>query len=89
MPTAGTSYPEPDRYWNFLSETLSRVFGRSDAVNLVGIIRKNVEASPCQEQLLFFHSEPLDIAAEFTQTEVDSILVSKYLSLVRQLKWGK
>lgn len=80
-------YPEPQRYWNFLTATLSSVFGRPDADDLVALIRAEVKKAPCAEQLLFFHSEPFDVAATITQTKANRRLLSKYLSLARQLNW--
>ena len=88
MAAAPRIYPRPSTYWTFLLETLSSVFGRADAADLVARIKKEIQNAPAEEQLLFFHSEPLDIASMLTGTTASPAMVSSYLALVSQLNWA-
>lgn len=82
-------YRNPGRYWNFLSETLSILLERPDAADLVDKIKKEIEKAPLDEQTLFFHTEPLDVALVVTGRTSDPNLISRYLSLVKQQNWDR
>ena len=84
---AVTVYPNPNKYWDFLSETLHVVFGRSDAAELVVELRCEVEKARPEEQALFFHAEPLDVAMALTGSKSAKRFLSKYLALVKQQNW--
>jgi hypothetical protein len=87
MPFAGTSYPNPSKYWDMLLETLSSVFLRTDAADLLAAIKNEIQKGSSQEQLVFFHKEPLDVAALVIGTNPSASLVTLYLAAAKQLHW--
>lgn len=80
-----TQYPVVDKYWNLVKRTLSEVF--KEKTNSVDILRKEVRRRPPDEQLLFYHSEPLDVAADLVGERPDGIQVKKYRRLADQCDW--
>ena len=88
MAAAPTTYPRPNTYWNFLFETLATVLNRNDAVDLVARLKQEIQKGSLQEQLLFFHNEPLNVALTVTGTAEDPTILSDYLALVKKLNWG-
>jgi hypothetical protein len=88
MAAALTTYPSPSTYWSVLFETLSVVFNRSDASDLVTKLKREMQNASPDEQLLFFHDEPFNVAIVVTGTPASPTLISSYLSLIKQLNWG-
>lgn len=90
MAAAPTAYPSPSTYWSVLFETLSVVFNIQDASDLVATVRQQVQKASPEEQLLFFHAEPFDVALDLTGTNPSSAvsLIPSYLQLLQQMNWG-
>jgi hypothetical protein len=88
MAAAPTIYANPSTYWSVLFETLSTVFKRKDAADLVAKVKREIQQAPVEEQLLFFHTEPFSVAVEVTGMSANPTLLSAYLALVQQLNWG-
>jgi hypothetical protein len=88
MAAAAASYQNSSNYWSVLFETLKDVFNRQDATILVADLRLELQKASPEEQLLFFHSEPFDVALTLTGEVADPTLISNYLSLVQRLNWG-
>jgi len=70
-----------------LFETLSNVFSRSDASDLLATIKYEIQNGSSAEQLAFFHIEPLDVAALVIGTHPSPSLVRMYLAAAKQLHW--
>jgi hypothetical protein len=87
MPTAGTGYPDPKRYWGFLRLTLAEVFEVNDADDLVGELQIDLSMASGEEQLFFFHYEPLEVASEVTGSTLNSNMLDKYQRLVTRYGW--
>ncbi len=83
------SYSKLKQLLERLFETLKDVFNRGkDATILVADLRLELQKASPEEQLLFFHSEPFDVALTLTGEVADPTLISNYLSLVQRLNWG-
>jgi len=80
-----SSYPEVDRYWNLVKETLEHVFQKSAGV--ADVLRKEIDKRPAEEQLLFYHAEPLDVAADLARKHPNTSEVQAYLSLASKAGW--
>jgi hypothetical protein len=68
-------YAQINQYWDLVKRTLEEIFGVDPAH--ADALRREVKTWPAQEQLLFYHAEPLDVAADLagrppTQHEVES-----------------
>lgn len=87
MPSGGIGYPNPRRYWGFLRMTLAEVFKAKDADALVKELQNELSTASADEQLFFFHYEPLEVASKVTQQTPDSNMLDEYAKLVRQFDW--
>ena len=78
-------YPDVDKYWRLVEESLKRIFGAPyDRLERVrGWVRERSE----EEQLLFYHAEPLDVAADIAQKRPDANAIDRYLNIARELEW--
>jgi hypothetical protein len=78
-------YPAVDRYWALVKRTLCEVFkGNAD---LVDTLRKDMSQRPADEQLLFYHSEPLDVAADLVGEQPGDEQVKQDRRLADQCGW--
>ncbi len=78
-------YPVVDKYWGLVQRTLCEVFkGKPDSAEA---LRKEVNQRPADEQLQFYHAEPLDIAADLVGKRPDENQVKQYRSLADQCGW--
>jgi hypothetical protein len=74
------------RYWELVSHCLTDIFDkRLDVKPLEGEIAK----LPLEEQALFFHAEPYDVAGDLAGVSGDTLndLAKKYDALARQFGW--
>ena len=92
MPTIGTGdvYPNPQRYWKFLKETLIDVFNQTPktADDLIKNLQRELQAAGPAERLLFFHAEPLSVAKDLTGTQtLTDQMYRDYDGLIHSLNW--
>jgi hypothetical protein len=78
-------YPVVDKYWGLVKRTLGEVF--KEKTDSVDTLRKEVSQRPADEQLQFYHAEPLDIASDLVGKQPDENQVKKYRSLADQCGW--
>lgn len=88
MPTVewNDRYPQMDEYWELVKKTLRDVFQTDSAI--VDTLRGEVGGRPAEEQLLFYHAEPLDVAADLADQRPDDGQVTAYRQLAEQVGWG-
>ncbi len=90
--TLDQSYPRIDAYWILVGETLKKVFGVQDekVVELVKGLQNEVQEGSLEEQVIFYHAEPLDVAADLAGTDKapTSEQVSEYLKIAKEAHWG-
>ncbi len=79
-------YPKVDAYWELVKKTLSDVF-QAD-IGVVDALRKELNDLPAEEQLLFYHAEPLDVAADLADQRPDDGQVKAYRQLAERVGWG-
>lgn len=86
---ADKPYPRPNEYWKLVHETLMLVFQlpRQQALRLVDNRRLQFNDRPFDEQLQFYHAEPLDIAADLAEKRPNDVDVNAYLKLASKLHW--
>lgn len=82
-------YPAEHLYWAMVKRTLETVFAMNpqeseQAVNSL-IIR--ISERPFDERILFFHAEPLDVAADIAGEQPSESQIEKYTELARQNYW--
>jgi hypothetical protein len=51
-----------DAYWEQVARSLERVFGQNRT--LADTYRQEIERAPLSEQILVYHQEPLEVAAD-------------------------
>jgi hypothetical protein len=80
-----TVYTHKDEYWRVVERTLENVFSGNptDAHRL----RQGIDTLSDEEQLLFYHAEPLDVAADLADVTPSSAQVQQYDVLARNLGW--
>ena len=74
-----------DAYWALVRETLRAVFDGDP--RLADSFRHEITTLPADEQLVGYHSEPLDVAADLAGKDVTSDTVTRYRALARKLGW--
>jgi hypothetical protein len=82
-------YPKPERYWELVNKTLVDVFEVDPPIanDTVAKLAKEIVKRPSEEQLHFYHSEPLDVAADITGRHPDDSQVRAYQNLVSDFGW--
>lgn len=82
-------YPKPDEYWSMVEKTLVDVFqvSRFEAADLTGNLRKRLNDCLPDEQLGFYHAEPLDVAADLISKQPDVPQNAAYKSLAIKVGW--
>ena len=83
-------YPNPDEYWNIVRKTLEDVFRRkpTDIDALVDKFQRLLGKHGPEEQLLFYHAEPLDVAADLAGRRPSDVEIKAYRQLADQVGWG-
>ena len=51
-----------DTYWEQVARSMERVFGKNRA--LADTYRQEIERAPASEQILVYHQEPIEVAAD-------------------------
>jgi len=77
------------RFWRTVAETLGRVFanGPEQAVDFcrrLETYREQLARASAEEQLLVYHSEPLDVAADLAGAKITRNHIDAYLELVQE-----
>jgi hypothetical protein len=81
-----TSYAGKAFYWFMVEHALSDVFRVSR--DLHKDLRLEMDNASPEEQLLFYHAEPLDVAADLAgQRPPTGAQVVAYRNVARQRKW--
>src|SRR5215472_13111001 len=79
-----------DRYWDLVKETLEKIYKKPSAADDADDLRHDVAQSSQEEQTIFYHAEPLDVAADIVgqAPSIDDVL--QYQDLVRDrfATWG-
>jgi hypothetical protein len=78
-------YPVVDKYWGLVKRTLCDVF--QEKADSADTLRKEVSQRPADEQLQFYHAEPLDVAADLAGKRSDKGQVKEYRKLADQCDW--
>ena len=79
-------YHDADRYWELVKKTLDAIFHESQEP--ARRLSKEVCTWPEAEQLLFYHAEPLDVAADLAGRSPSDNEVKAYRKLANQAGWG-
>ena len=79
-------YRPVDTYWQVVRRTLSEVFGQTDSRDMEKL-RHQVEGSPPAERTMFYHAEPLDVAADLAEQRPTPEQVRQYLNIAKNCKW--
>lgn len=78
-------FPDTRRFWRMVEATLRTVFERpADAAEGLA---DELAALPAEEQLLFYHAEPLDVAADLADVVPDEDQTRRYADLARRTGW--
>ena len=88
MPTIDSAhpYPLPEKYWDLVQRTLDEVFQQS--AKPAEHLRWDISNRPAEEQLLFSHAEPLDVAADLARRRPSDVEIKAYRQLADQVGWG-
>jgi hypothetical protein len=81
-------YPDVDEYWELVKRTLEEVFQAPQY--LADSLKGRIEQLPADEQLLFYHAEPLDVAGDIAGVPlINPDRVRQYRALANRLhgKW--
>lgn len=86
MPTLAPTTPVPrtDDYWVVVERTVDLLGGQPYASTA---LRREVETTPADEQALFYHAEPLDVAADLVGRAPDPAEIDAYGRLCTRLGW--
>jgi hypothetical protein len=79
-------YPYADQYWSIVKKTYEEVFyinpdNIPDVVRRTDALRSVISRRPPQEQILFYHREPLSVAADIIGEQISQNHIKKYLNL--------
>lgn len=80
-----TVYPRKDEFWQVVGRALEHVFhgNPADAHQL----RQEIDSLSDEEQLLFYHAEPLDVAADLADVTPTPVQVQSYSGLAQSMGW--
>ena len=70
---------DSDRYWDLVRRTLGDIFHRNP--NDASPLEHEVRTSPPEEQVLFYHLEPLSTAADIADREPTPQQIERYKAL--------
>jgi hypothetical protein len=89
MPTLNGEYLDPSAYWDLVQETLLDVFNtQPDELTEFWNLRNRVDNSELEERKIFYHAEPLDVAADLAERSPTSEQVERYLTIARSRNWN-
>ena len=79
-----------DRYWEMVKSTFQEVLDRND-FEPVDNLRRELRQCTEEEQILFYHAEPLDVAADLVGISPDQLegwQLDAYAKLLNRKAWG-
>jgi len=76
-------YPYEDLYWRVVDATVREVFGRADTE--IDALCKDIMAAPERERLMFYHNDPLDVAADLAGVRPDEAQAARYREMEARL----
>lgn len=79
-------YPSADKYWDLVKRTLDEVFQHS--TKPAEHLRWAMSDWPPEEQLLLYHAEPLNVAADLAGRRPSDAEIKAYRHLADQVGWG-
>ena len=75
------------KYWEIVSDTLREVFQASN--DRMDDLRATVQRLPEEDRVLFYHAEPLDVAADLAGvTEILPNQLEIYDRILRDFQWA-
>ena len=74
-----------DRYWALVKLTMEKLLGGN--LRLADDLRHEISGCPDQEQLLFYHTEPLQVAADLVDKRPSKNEVEAYIRLASSEGW--
>ncbi len=88
MPTIDInySYPNADEYWELVRRTLNYLFQTDPSI--ADQLESQIRRCPAEEQLLFYHAEPLDVAADLAGMLITPNHVQNYRALANRFGGG-
>jgi hypothetical protein len=84
--TQTTVYPHKRTFWQLVERTLEYVFNGNPAD--ARQLEQEIDGTLDEEQLLFYHAEPLDVAAEIAQVTPSPGQVQQYRALAGSMGWS-
>jgi hypothetical protein len=78
-----------DRYWDLVKDALQKIFGES-STKAADDLRHDVAQIPHEEQIIFYHAEPIDVAADIAGKAPEAHHIQQYQKLVKDrfTTWG-
>jgi hypothetical protein len=80
-----TVYPSKSEFWRVVERTLENVFNGNPAD--ARQLRQEIDTLSDEEQLLFYHAEPFDVAADLADVTPSLSQVQQYDGLAQNLGW--
>jgi hypothetical protein len=87
MPIIGTTYPNKRRYFGLLYQVFEGILQAPNPSAYINAIEQMVDGQTADEQLAFFHIEPLDVAAMALGVKPSVPQIDSYLRAVRSYNW--
>lgn len=80
------SQTERDKYWLMVKKTLQRIF--HEKPDCADALREEISKLPLEEELVIYHDEPLNVAANLAGTRPSKDQVREYLALAAKMGWS-
>ena len=82
-------YPKSNEYWRVVEATMTQVFNvpARTAADCIKKLRFQFNDWPIDQQILFYHSDPLDVAADLAQKRPDPAQINDYRALASKFQW--
>jgi hypothetical protein len=80
-----TVYPRKREFWSLVEQTMERIFQVSPLI--ARQLAQEMNGAPEEEQLVFYHTEPLDVAADVLDKTPTSKEVHDYRLLAQREGW--
>ncbi len=81
--------PREYQYWEMVIKSLQDIFEvtPTESSELVNTLVKRLHERPPEERLLFYHAEPLDVAAELAGEPATEPQIENYKTLANKFHW--
>jgi Fic family protein len=81
-----------NKYWELVRYTLLHILEQSeDVLKEAEQLRDLLQLRPIQEQILFYHAEPLDVAIDLSDkksNQIDNNHIQHYLDVTKKFGWN-